>query len=122
MNLKETFSPENKTPGQKDKAATVLAAVSVTVAIFTFFLAAGILYNTWVKNKSDELAGCRSAFNAEYISGPQARALKALADYGVDSREFEDATNRINPDRFEDLVKLSRTDEGEFLRICRKDD
>jgi len=111
--------PEGKTPKEKEKAASVLAWISVFVASVTLILVAATFYGQWRSNRSDDLASCRSALNAELISGPQADALKALAKYGVDSSQFEQATDRINPKEFQRLIKLSRTDTDAFLNLCK---
>lgn len=70
--------------------------------------------------RSDEIAACWSSFTIELVFGPQAKALKALAVYGVDSDEFQAATASIDPDALAKLARLSRTDSDAFLAECRQ--
>lgn len=69
--------------------------------------------------RSDEITACRSSYNIELNAAPVAKALKALAAHGIESDQFQAATERIDEDRLAELARLSRIDSDAFLRECR---
>lgn len=69
-----------------------------------------------------QLQGCRASFAAQLVSGPQAVALKALAQYGVDSGEFQAATDQLQPERNQQMVAMSNAKPAAFLKLCRATD
>lgn len=73
-------------------------------------------------SENAELQGCRASFAAQLVSGPQAVALKALAQYGVESGEFQAATDQLHPDRNQHLVAMSTSEPETFLDLCRSTD
>ena len=91
----------------------VLVAVAVPVVLSTETSIQG-------QERSNELRGCTSTLATLLVSGPQAAALKALATEGQNSAAFREATDRLEPERYEQLTKLALTDEDEFLRKCRQ--
>lgn len=70
--------------------------------------------------ENGEISGCRGAFRVELIDAPTIQALEAIA--ASDDEALADALDRADPDRYEDLVRLSRLDPDEFLRLCRIED
>jgi hypothetical protein len=70
------------------------------------------------QDRSDDLAGCRSVYSVEMVTGPTLAALKAQT-LGNKAGALA-AVNRADPEGFQDLVRFSRTHPDEFLRQCHK--
>lgn len=70
--------------------------------------------------RSDRLRACSSTLSVELVSGPQAVALKALADGGLDAPEFKAATDKLQPVRFQKLTRLALADSTAFLEECER--
>lgn len=94
---------------------------AIGIASLIGLVSIGIIGVMFVRsdNRSEEIASCRSSFSAELVTGPTAAALKALSDFGPDSAEYREAADSADPKRFIALAEMSRTNTGEFLRICR---
>ena len=122
---RRSTSTEGGAPSTRRRAPSarvVLAAVVVLILLYG--LTATIFFGVILRlldqqSTTDDLAACRSAYSVELVSGPTARALKALGEHGADSPEFRAASDDADPDRLEELVRQSRTDPDAFLRECR---
>lgn len=73
--------------------------------------------------RSDEISRCLTGYRLTYVDGPEADALADLADFGVDSPEFESATDayRSGKTELEKLNRRARLHPEAFLRDCRAD-
>lgn len=121
----------------KDRTRSLLL-MAVGLGVVLLFMVVGVLRNQSDDPSVDDtealaelidqltenqtLAGCRSQFAAQLVSGPQAVALKALADYGVDSGEFQAATEQLRPEQNARMVALSVDDPDEFVKVCSATD
>jgi hypothetical protein len=107
-----------------DALVRVTAFVSVLLvglAGLTVYLTAQGRWGDQRAARSDELRACSASFSAELVTGPTAKALKALADHGANSPEFRAAVAQADPNRFIELSELARTDPDQFIAICRTD-
>lgn len=115
-----------KVETRRDRAMFAVVIATGIVCVVLLVLAGAVLLITAdssgdidAQARSDEITGCRASYSSELVSGPQAQALKALAEYGVDSGEFRAATAQIDPGEFQRLARLSTTDPDKFLALCR---
>lgn len=113
---KHAATPSND---QLIRATVVVSVLLVVLSGATLYLTAQGRIGDERANRSDEIRSCSSSFSAELVTGPTAAALKALAEHGTESTEFQSAVDQANPNRFIVLAKMSRSDPDEFLRICR---
>lgn len=109
-------------PTSNRKRAAVLY---VALAIFALSQTAGVVADlraASAKTRSDEVARCLTGYRLTYVDGPEADALGELADNGVDSPEFETATDVFQEGHqtLEDLNRRARLHPEAFLRECRQ--
>jgi NhaP-type Na+/H+ or K+/H+ antiporter len=114
------------TEQRADRAANLILTAVLVVTCGTLLLAAVAIpllldqgSTLDAQQRSDEITGCRSSYRVELIDAPQLRALQAFA-LG-DEAGMEAAVEQADPDRYEDLSVIARTDPDEFLRLCRRD-
>lgn len=102
----------------------LILAISVLAIIGSVGAGASVMsaVSAKARQQSDRVSSCRASFSSELVTGPTAEALQAIALHGIESSEFVDAVEGADPRRFQDLIVLSRTDPGEFLRICSRAD
>lgn len=74
-------------------------------------------------DRSDEISRCLTGYRLIYVDGPEADALADLSDFGVDSPEFETATDNFRAGKLEleKLNRRARLHPEAFLRDCRAD-
>ena len=94
---------------------SLLAIIGMVAAGFSI----AIYMGDREQRRSDEIASCRSSFSSELITGPTVAALKAMAVHGSESDEFVAAATAADPERFQMLAVLSRSNPSEFLRLCK---
>lgn len=101
------------------RGTALVSVLLVGLAGVTLYLTAQGRWGDQRAARSDELRACSASFSAELVTGPTARALKALANHGADSQEFRDAVTAADPDRFIELSQMARTDPSAFIAECR---
>lgn len=109
-----------------DRAINLVLVAVLVVTVGTLLLAAAavpVLIDSRgsirAQARSDEIASCRSSYRIELIDVPQLRALRALAR--GDEAGLGQAVDEADPDRYQALSVLARTDPEAFLRECRRD-
>lgn len=101
----------------------VVAAVFVSVLVLTIALAT-LMFTIQGRSsdaqarKDARITACRASLSARLVTGPTAKALRALALEGTDSDAFQDAVGQADPDLFVELSILSDSDPELFLRRC----
>jgi hypothetical protein len=103
------------------RATVVVSVVLVVLVGATLVVTIQSRANLDATIRSDEVSACRAAFNAELITGPTAAALKAIADHGIDSREYQAAADSVDVDRYLALTELSRTAPARFVATCKRE-
>jgi hypothetical protein len=95
-----------------------LIALGIIIGIF----AAAVVSWKNARDRSDRITGCRSAYNAELLAGPNGQGLKAAVETGsLRSPETLDAVGKMDPEEFQRLAELSYTDTDAFLGECGAD-
>lgn len=100
--------------------------ILAVVAIVVMLALGGVATYLQVQNsstleqqrRSDELNGCRAAWQLKLVAGPTFRGLKAIALN--DPAALHRAVEQGDPDRYEQLVTQSRLHPDAFLRDCRR--
>lgn len=103
------------------RATVVVSVVLVVLVGATLVVTIQQRANLDATLRSDEVAACRAAFNAELITGPTAAALKAIADHGIESRQYRAAADSVDVDRYLQLTELSRVRPAAFVAACRRE-
>lgn len=98
--------------------AIVVSVLVLSISAATLAVTVSGRADDRAREENARITACRSSLSVRLVTGPTAKALKALALEGADSASFLEAATASDPDEFDRLTLLSDTDPAEFLAQC----